>query len=94
MTSKPTATGPETKVNTTTPQSTSDPGQAAKLPHERDQSVNATDQNPDPAMQQAYADVQKGLVDTDARGASGRPLGSKAPAEDARLHDAQGKRKP
>lgn len=93
MSPKPAAPKTETQIDTTTPQSPADPDHAAKLPHERDQSVNATDQNPDPAMQQAYSDLQKGLVDTDARGASGRPLGSKAPAEDARLHDAQGRRK-
>ena len=43
-------------------------------------------------MKQAYADLQKGLVDTDARGASGRPLGSKAPAANAWLHDPKGGR--
>ena len=37
-----------------------------QLPHERDQSVGMTDGNPSPAMQQAYKDVTRGLVDTDA----------------------------
>lgn len=37
-----------------------------QLPHERDQSVGMTDGNPSPAMQQAYQDVERGLVDTDA----------------------------
>ncbi len=37
-----------------------------KLPHERDQSVGMTDGNPSPAMQQAYKDVERGLVNTDA----------------------------
>ena len=37
-----------------------------KLPHERDQSVGMTDGNPSPAMQQAYKDVEHGLVNTDA----------------------------
>lgn len=37
-----------------------------KLPHERDQSVGMTDGNPSAAMQQAYKDVTRGLVDTDA----------------------------
>ncbi|MEG3002468.1 MAG: hypothetical protein RR855_18165 [Comamonas sp.] len=85
---------PETQIDTTVPQSPSDPGNAGKLPHERDQSVDATNRAPDPQMQQAYRDLQKGLVDTDARGASGRPLDSKAPAEGAVLHDRQGRRKP
>ena len=37
-----------------------------KLPHERDQSVNMTDAIPSADMQQAYRDVERGLVDTDA----------------------------
>lgn len=37
-----------------------------KLPHERDQSVNMTDGIPSADMQQAYRDVERGLVDTDA----------------------------
>ena len=37
-----------------------------QLPHERDQSVGMTDGNPSPAMQQAYKDVEHGLVNTDA----------------------------
>ena len=37
-----------------------------KLPHERDQSVDMTDGIPSPQMQQAYRDVERGLVDTDA----------------------------
>lgn len=40
--------------------------QLPKLPHERDQSVNMTDGIPSAEMQQAYRDVQRGLVDTDA----------------------------
>ncbi len=37
-----------------------------QLPHERDQSVGMTDGNSSAAMQQAYKDVKRGLVDTDA----------------------------
>ena len=37
-----------------------------KLPHERDQSVDMTDGIPSAQMQQAYRDVERGLVDTDA----------------------------
>ena len=69
----------ETKIDTTRKQLPSDPGNAAKLPHERDQSVNMTDGKPDPDMKQAHKDLQRGLVDTDARGADGKPLGSKKP---------------
>ena len=37
-----------------------------KLPHERDQSVDMTDGAPSAVMQQAYRDVERGLVNTDA----------------------------
>lgn len=37
-----------------------------KLPHERDQSVDMTDGIPSAHIQQAYLDVKRGLVDTDA----------------------------
>lgn len=48
--------------------------QVPKLPHERDESVDMTHGAPNERVQQAYADIERGLVDTDARGASGRPL--------------------
>ena len=70
---------PEPQIDTTTPQKPTDPGAAGKLPHERDQSVNMTDQEPAPEMQQAHRDLQKGLVNTDARAADGRPLGDDVP---------------
>ena len=70
--------------NTNVPQSTHG--------HGRTEDAAAAQDEPTPKMQQAYEDVEKGLVDTDARGASGRPLGSKAPAENAQLHDKDGKR--
>ena len=37
-----------------------------KLPHERDESVDMTDGIPSAEMQQAYRDLERGLVDTDA----------------------------
>ncbi len=43
-----------------------DHAEMPKLPHERDQSVNMTDGIPSAQMQQAYRDVERGLVDTDA----------------------------
>ena len=43
-----------------------DHAQMPKLPHEHDQSVNMTDGAPSAEMQQAYRDVERGLVDTDA----------------------------
>ena len=38
---------------------------APKLPHEADESTNSTAKQPDPKVKQAYADVKRGLVDTD-----------------------------
>lgn len=40
--------------------------QRPKLPHERDESVGMTDGAPSPVIEQAYRDVERGLVDTDA----------------------------
>ena len=48
-------------------------GQAPKLPHERDES-NDTPPQPHREMQRAYDDVEKGLVDTDLRGAGSQAL--------------------
>lgn len=39
--------------------------EAPKLPHERDQSVDMTQDTPHPEMKQAYNDLQRGLKDTD-----------------------------
>ena len=48
------------KTNLRTPP---DPGQA-DLPHERDESVGMTGGVQDPVIQQAHADVERGLQDT------------------------------
>lgn len=74
----PAPTGPEPSVDTTKRQApgphTPGPmkaGQAAakeekpKLPHERDESVDMTHGKPDAQIEQAYRDVQRGLLDTD-----------------------------
>lgn len=66
-----------TKINTTRKQHPDDTGAQAKMPHEKDQSVGEVSPQPSPAMEQAHADLQRGLVDTDARGVDGRPKGSK-----------------
>ena len=76
---RPPAAATPTAVNTQAPQTPSDSGHQAKLPHERDQSVNMTDAEPSAAMQQAHRDLRQGLVDTDARGADGKPLGDDVP---------------
>ncbi len=36
-----------------------------RLPHERDQSVGMTDGNPSAQVQQAFRDLERGLIDTD-----------------------------
>lgn len=41
------------------------------LPHERDESVDATAEAPDPKMVQAKRDIDAGLVDTDMRATPG-----------------------
>ncbi len=38
-----------------------------RLPHERDQSVDATSDAPDPVIRQAHDDLAQGQVDTDMR---------------------------
>lgn len=70
---------PLARVDTTEPQPADAPGYQGKLPHERDESVTMTNQTPHPEMQQAHKDVKKGLVNTDARAADGRPLGDDIP---------------
>ena len=42
-----------------------------QLPHERDESVDATADAPDPVMVQAKRDIDAGLVDTDMRATPG-----------------------
>lgn len=41
------------------------------LPHERDESTDATAEEPDPLMVQAKRDIDAGLVDTDMRATPG-----------------------
>lgn len=67
----------ETKINTMRKQHPDDTGAQAKMPHEKDQSVGEVSSQPSPAMKQAHTDLQRGLVDTDARSVDGRPKGSK-----------------
>ncbi|MDR0225422.1 MAG: hypothetical protein LBI66_03290 [Burkholderiaceae bacterium] len=49
------------------------PGESAaahsdlRLPHERDQGLDATSAQPDPVMRQAHEDLKSGQVDTDLR---------------------------
>lgn len=49
------------------------PGSAAglALPHERDESTDATARVPDPVVAQAKRDIDSGMVDTDMRAAPG-----------------------
>ncbi|NMM76670.1 hypothetical protein [Acidovorax sp. SRB_24] len=61
-TTQKTLDAPSAGADATPPEGTRLP----KLPHERDQSVGMTDGIPSADIQQAYRDVQRGLVDTDA----------------------------
>lgn len=42
-----------------------DTGQAPKLPHERDESADATASAPSKRIKQAHQDLERGLSDTD-----------------------------
>jgi len=46
-------------------------GRPLPLPHEEDQSLNSTAEEPDLVMQQAARDIEAGLVDTDLHGTPG-----------------------
>ena len=45
---------------------------APSLPHEADESTHSTAEKPDPKVAQGYADVKRGLVDTDKGPVIGR----------------------
>ena len=47
------------------------PESAPRLPHERDESDDSQSSGPREDMQQAYEDIENGLVDTDLRGSLG-----------------------
>jgi len=78
---RPPSSPVETQVDTTRQDKPGDPANQAKLPHERDESIDMTDDKVDPEMKQAHSDLARGLEDTDARGADGKPLGSKKPTK-------------
>ena len=71
---------PDTPENNAGQLNPSEHPEMPKLPHERDQSVDMTDGIPIPQMQQAYRDVERGLVDTDA-GREAHNVGHGAPVE-------------
>lgn len=49
------------------PGESGEPEQGLRLPHERDQSIDATSDAPYPVMRQAHDDIASGQVDTDMR---------------------------
>jgi hypothetical protein len=56
------------------------PGDAPRLPHERDESSDSQESGgPREDMQQAYEDLEHGLVDTDLRGVLGVDEATRAP---------------
>jgi hypothetical protein len=48
-----------------------DAGKDLALPHERDESIGHTAEQPDPVIVQAHKDIEAGLVDTDLRATPG-----------------------
>lgn len=73
----PVASPDEAKINLAKKGDSAAPGNESQLPHERDQSLHATDGKVHPEVMQAHKDLKRGLVDTDARAADGRPIGSR-----------------
>jgi len=79
----------------TPPRGAKAPGSAAglALPHERDESTDASAGAPDPVMAQAKRDIDAGMVDTDMRATPGLDVkrrarlvpgpGGKPPSSDA-----------
>ncbi len=51
--------------------SVKDDGDGLALPHEHDEKAGQTASEPAPEMQQAYEDIEAGLVDTDLRATPG-----------------------
>lgn len=47
-------------------------GTPLKLPHERDEHTDMTNDKPDPVILQAYKDLKQGQVDTDMRATPGQ----------------------
>lgn len=70
----------KTRLHQETVNTNADTSKGRKLPHERDESTGSTRDTQHPEMKQAHDDVNKGLLDTDARGPDGKPLGPKKPA--------------
>lgn len=51
-----------------------------KLPHERDEDTDMTNDEPDPKIVQAWKDLQQGQVDTDMRATPGQDAAKRAQA--------------
>lgn len=51
-----------------------------KLPHERDEDTDMTNDEPDPKILQAWKDLQQGQVDTDMRATPGQDASKRAQA--------------
>lgn len=86
---------PVGRLVATPPRGAKAPGSAAglALPHERDESTDASAGAPDPLMAQAKRDIDAGMVDTDLRATPGLDVklrarlvpgpGGKPPSADA-----------
>ena len=73
MSTNPGSRRPVGRQVATPPRGAKAPGSAAglALPHERDESIDASTQEPDPIMAQAKRDIDAGMVDTDMRATPG-----------------------
>jgi len=95
MAMKPSARRPVGRVAAKPPRGAKAPGSAPglALPHERDESTDASAAAPDPVMEQAKRDIDAGMVDTDMRATPGLDVkrrarlvpgpGGKPPSSDA-----------
>ena len=70
---KPRARRPVGRETATPPRGAKAPGSAPglTLPHERDESTDASAGTPDPVIAQAKRDIDAGMVDTDMRATPG-----------------------
>ena len=91
MAMKPGAGRPIGRMAATPPRGAKAPGPAAglALPHERDESTDASAGAPDPVIAQAKRDIDAGMVDTDMRATPGLDVKRRA-----RLVPGPGGKKP
>ncbi len=70
---------PSTKQRQVKTKRPATPEATPRLPHERDESDDSQSSGPRDDMQQAFQDIEQGLVDTDLRGSMGVDDATRAP---------------